>query len=104
MFSTLGLSDWAAILLIAAVGLSYIGPKLYAIVRDRVVAWWPAKKTPVTTVSDSEIMDAYRSFRFVLDAVKDCPLATEAMQRIVLPAIVTKADPPHYAVMWEGKS
>ena len=54
---------------------------------------------------ESEICahEAYACLRRLLDEVKDCPKATDALQLVVLQALVSGTDSPHYRVTWEDK-
>lgn len=47
--------------------------------------------------------ETYACLRRLLEEVEDCPNATDALQLIVLQALVCGADPPHYRVTWEDK-
>jgi len=53
---------------------------------------------------DAAAHQAYACLRRLLDEVEDCPKATDALQLVVLPALVSGVDSPHYRVTWEAKS
>jgi len=85
--------------------------------RARLRAWmglWRAtdsRETPLskeTTENDNKTEvaahEAYACLRRLLNEVADCPNATDALRLLVLPALVDGSDPPHYRLMWEGKS
>ena len=80
--------------------------------RDRlrayVVRLWPTETdVEVVPIEDDDkgldAQEAYACFRYLLDEVNGCPKATEALERIVLPALVSGTDSPHYQVTWEVK-
>lgn len=80
--------------------------------RDRLTAMvgrlWSAVPTGGDTpASDDEAEmtahEAYACLRRLLAEVKDCPKATEALEFVVLPALVSGTDAPHYQVTWEAK-
>lgn len=80
--------------------------------RDRLRALagrvWPGDTEDGDAPADGELTEvsaheAYACLRLLLEEVEDCPKATEALQFVVLPALVRGADAPHYRVTWETK-
>jgi len=68
---------------------------------------WPIKPDDDTPDggdgTEAAAHETYACLRRLLEEVEDCPNATDALQLIVLQALVCGADPPHYRVTWEDK-
>ncbi len=54
-------------------------------------------------LEELDVDGAYACVRYLLDQVEDCPKAADALKLIVLPALVSGTDSPHYQVTWEVK-
>jgi len=63
----------------------------------------PDDTSDVDETTEAAAHETYACLRRLLEEVEDCPNATDALQLIVLQALVCGADPPHYRVTSEGK-
>ncbi len=81
--------------------------------RDRL-KWLAAKLWPAAgdesadetaSANEAEISahEAYACLLHLLDEVETCPKATDALRLVVLPALASGEDQPHYRVTWEAQ-
>ncbi len=69
--------------------------------------FWPAAADDSEPADEDETEitahEAYACVRRLLAEVEDCPKAVHALELVVMPALISGVDSPHYQVTWEAK-
>ena len=102
----LSMTEWLGVLVVVLLALSVAVPwalKRFAVKTVSGLTVKPVTGGPQLEPNEAKAHEVYTCLRVVLTQVKDCPNATAALHYIVLPAVVTGQDPPHYNVAWQSE-